>query len=296
MPTPRKILPTTLDELRRNLEQLKLHAMLAGLDESLQQAQTLQQGYSTFLASLLDKEVLARAESASARRIKAAAFPAVKTFDTFNFGFQPGLNVQLAKDLMNLDFVRQGRPVLLLGRPGTGKTHLSLAYGHLAALKGYKWRFFACSRLLEQLYASLADASTDKLSGARRRSTCSSSTTCAPWCRRQSTPASCTKVIDARQAAESTLLSSNLSVDAWGKALGDKTLTASIVDLGHGARLHPQHQTRPILPAPRSRTRRLRASSPTAWTWLPRPRPLWRALPTGQSVRPSCSSELPAAE
>ena len=76
MPTPRKILPTTLDELRRNLEQLKLHAMLAGLDESLQQAQTLQQGYSTFLASLLDKEVLARAESASARRIKAAAFPA----------------------------------------------------------------------------------------------------------------------------------------------------------------------------------------------------------------------------
>ena len=53
MPTPRKIPPTALDELRRNLDHIKLHAMLAGLDESLEQAQSLQQGYSTFLAGLL---------------------------------------------------------------------------------------------------------------------------------------------------------------------------------------------------------------------------------------------------
>ena len=230
MANQRKILPTTLDELRRNLEQLKLPAMHAALDESLQQAQTLQQGYSTFLAGLLEKEVLARADAASARRIKAAAFPSVKTFDTFNWGFQVGLNVQLAKDLMSLDFVRQGRPVLLLGRPGTGKTHLSLAYGHLAALKGYKVGFFACSRLLEQLYASLADASTDKL--VRRLAALDllildDLRALVPKAEYASL---LYEVIDARHGRKSTMLSSNLSVDAWGKALGDKTLTASIVD------------------------------------------------------------------
>jgi DNA replication protein DnaC len=230
MPTPRKILPTTLDELRRNLEHLKLHAMLAALDELLQQAQTLQQGYSTFLAGLLEKEVLARAESASARRIKAAAFPAVKTFDTFTWTFQPGLNVQLAKDLMTLDFVRQGRPVLLLGRPGTGKTHLSLAYGHLAALKGYKVGFFACSRLLEKLYASLADASTDKLVKQLASLDLLILDDLRPVVPKAEYASLLYEVIDARHGRKSTMLSSNLSVDAWGKALGDKTLTASIVD------------------------------------------------------------------
>jgi DNA replication protein DnaC len=230
MPAPRKMLPNQLDELRRNLEQLKLYAMLGSLDELLEQAATLQQGYSTFFAAILEKEVLARAETAATRRIKAAAFPIVKTFDTFDWSFQAGLNVQLAKDLMSLDFVRQSRPVLLLGRPGTGKTHLSIAYGHLAALKGYKVAFYACSRLLELLYASLADGSTDKLVrrlGALDLLILDDLRTMVP---KPEYASLLYEVVDARHGRRSTMLSSNLSVDAWGKALGDKTLTASIVD------------------------------------------------------------------
>jgi DNA replication protein DnaC len=230
MATQRKILPNALDEVRRNLEQLKLHAILSALDESLEQAATLQQGYATFLAALLEKEVLARADSAAARRVKAAAFPTVKTFDAFTWTFQPGLNVQLAKDLMSLDFIRQGRPVLLLGRPGTGKTHLSIGYGHLAALRGYKVAFFACSRLLEQLYASIADGSTDKMI----KRLASLDLLILDDLRAQVPKAEYAsllyEVIDARHGRRSTMVSSNLSVDAWGKALGDKTLTASIVD------------------------------------------------------------------
>lgn len=230
MPTQRKIPPTALDELRRNLERLKLRAMLAALDESLEQAQTLQQGYSTFLAALLEKEVLARADTSSQRRIKAAAFPAAKTFDTFDWAFQPGLNVQLAKDLMSLDFIRQGRPLLLLGRPGTGKTHLSIAYGHLAALAGYKVGFFTCSRLLEKLYASLADATTDKLIGQLSGLDLLVLDDLRPVVLKAEYASLLYEVVDARHGRKSTLLSSNLSVDAWGKALGDKTLTASLVD------------------------------------------------------------------
>lgn len=230
MRTSRKLPPTALDELRRNLEQLKLQAMLEALDESLEQAQTLQQGYATFLAALLEKEVLARADAAAARRIKAAAFPSVKTFDTFNFSFQPGLNVQFAKDLMSLDFVRQGRPVLLLGRPGTGKTHLSIAYGHLAALSGYRVGFYACSRLLELLYASLADASTDRLIKRLASLELLILDDLRAVVPRAEYASLLYEVIDARYGRKSTMLSSNLSVAAWGKALGDKTLTASIVD------------------------------------------------------------------
>ena len=144
----REIPPTVMDELRRNLERLKLKAMLQNLDDALEEANASEQGYITFLAGLVLKEVLARSEAATARRLGAAKFPETKTFDTWDWTFQKNLNVQLVKDLMSLDFVAQGRPLLLLGRPGTGKTHLSLAYGHLAALRGYTVRFYKASRLL----------------------------------------------------------------------------------------------------------------------------------------------------
>jgi DNA replication protein DnaC len=222
--------PSLLDELRRNLERLRLFAMLAALDEALERAQTLEQGYATFLAGLVERQLLAVSDAASRRRIDSARFPATKTFDGFDFGFQKGLNVALVKDLMGLDFIRQGRPVLLLGKPGTGKTHLSIAFGHLAALHGYSVRYFGCKELLGKLYASIADGSTDQL--VRRLS----SQRLLIIDDLRDLPAKpeyaslLYDVVDARHLRACTMVSSNLSVKQWGKALGNASLTASLVD------------------------------------------------------------------
>ncbi len=119
--------PTTLDELKANLAALKLNAMLEALDGAIEDANTLKCGYVTFLASLVRTELIVRTESAAERRVKAAGFPEIKTFDTFDWTFQPHLNVQLVKDLQNLQFVARGRCVLILGKPGTGKSHIGTA-------------------------------------------------------------------------------------------------------------------------------------------------------------------------
>jgi hypothetical protein len=60
MARDRDIPPTTLDELRRDLARLKMHAIAGALDEALDQAATLEQGYVTFLAGLVAKQVLAQ--------------------------------------------------------------------------------------------------------------------------------------------------------------------------------------------------------------------------------------------
>jgi len=70
--------PTTLDELRRNLERLKLLAMLEHLDEALEQASSLEQGYVTFLAGLVEKQVLSHTDAAAKRRIDNAGFPKIR--------------------------------------------------------------------------------------------------------------------------------------------------------------------------------------------------------------------------
>jgi len=230
MKKSKDIPPTTLDELRRNLERLKLGAMLEALDEALEQAQTLQQGYATFLAGLVQTQVLAVTDAAAGRRIKAAKFPETKTFDTFDWTFQKGLNVQLVKDLMNLDFIRQARPVLLLGKPGTGKSHISIAYGHLAALAGYNVRHFAVSKLLAELYASLADNTTDRFVSRLSRIHLLILDDLRDMPPKAEYASLLYDVIDARYGRKSTVVSSNLNVKKWGTALGNRVLTASLVD------------------------------------------------------------------
>ena len=204
--------------------------MLEHLDEALEQASSLEQGYVTFLAGLVEKQVLSHTDAAAKRRIDNAGFPKIKTFDTFDWQFQKGLNVQLVKDLMNLQFVKQARPLLVLGRPGTGKTHMSIAYGVLAASAGYSVQFHPVSRLLAQLYASLADSSTDVLVRRLARPDLLILDDLRSIPTKPEYANLLFDVVDARYGKRATVVSSNLSVKMWGKVLGNAPLTASLVD------------------------------------------------------------------
>lgn len=131
---------------------------------------------------------------------------------------------------MNLEWVRQGRSLLILGRHGTGKTHLGISYGHLAALRGFSVRFFDAQKLLDQLYQALADATIDRLLAKLARIDLLiiddlRDTRCRP-----EHASLLFDLIDARHQKRATLLTSNLSVTAWGKALGNPTLVAAMVD------------------------------------------------------------------
>lgn len=222
--------PTPMQELLRDLATLKLKAAAEYLDEALTEANTTEQGYISFLAGLLHKEVLTRAEASTERRLRAAKFPVAKTFDTWDWTFQPNLNVQLVKDLMSLHFVERGQPVLLLGRPGTGKTHLSIALATLAVLAGYSVRFYKARALLEELYASLADDTTARVIGRLARVDVLVIDDLRHVPVRRDYATLLFDLVEARHLRKSTVVSSNLNVKEWGKVLGNAALTASMVD------------------------------------------------------------------
>ena len=226
----RDLPPSLIEELRRNLKALRLSAILEHLDEALERATTLEQGYITFIAGLVEYEVLARADTSATNRLAAAKFPEIKTFDSFDWAFQKGLNVQLVKDLMTLHFIRQGRPALLLGRPGTGKTHMSISLGVLAAQQGFTVRFYKAAQLLLDLYASLADGSTERLLGRLARVDLLIIDDLRKVPPRPDYATLLFDLIEARHLKKSTLVSSNLSVKEWGDVLGNPSLTASLVD------------------------------------------------------------------
>lgn len=228
---PKRPPENTIEELKRNLALLKLGAMLAHLDEALESASRLEQGYVSFLANLVGKEVLTRSDAATERRIKAAGFPAIKTFDSFDWAFQKTLNLSLVKDLMHLGFIRDARPVLMLGKPGTGKTHLSIAYGVLACHAGYRVRFLTASRLLKALYASLADASTEQLvAGFAKHDLLIIDELRDLTPIRPEYATLLFELVCSLYEKKALILSSNLDVKQWGRVLGNPVLTTALVD------------------------------------------------------------------
>jgi hypothetical protein len=96
--------------------------------------------HEDYLAAVLEREVSARNASGAAQRIRWAGFPARKTLDDFDWDQQPGARQEVAA-LSSGAFLSEARNVVLLGPPGTGKTHLATGLGVIAAHHGHRVLF-----------------------------------------------------------------------------------------------------------------------------------------------------------
>jgi DNA replication protein DnaC len=142
--------PSTL-LLRHHLKVLKLPTMLrdyAGVAAACGQERI---DYAGFLLRLAERELLERERKATERRIKEASFPVIKTIDTFDFVARPSLNETLVRELLRGEYLDKKENILLVGNPGTGKTHLATALGFAACTAGKRVRFTTTTALVTML-------------------------------------------------------------------------------------------------------------------------------------------------
>ena len=116
-----------------------------------------------FLLDCLRGEVAYREQKAQERRIKQAQIPTFKDFDSFDTDFQQGLTPWQLQQLANLNWIEGVYNLILIGPPGTGKTHIALAIGNRALQQGYKV-FFAS---MDSLIQILKTAEISRISQAR---------------------------------------------------------------------------------------------------------------------------------
>ena len=148
-----------IEKLKELLLTLRLKAMAEILEETLNKAQADQLSPVDILTLLASQEIAQREQRLVKTRITQAQFPVIKTLDAFDFSFPKSINKSLILNLFDLHFIEQKHNVIIMGPPGTGKTHLALALGYQTCLQGVKIRFTTAMNLINLLSASLADHS-----------------------------------------------------------------------------------------------------------------------------------------
>ena len=125
-----------IETVRNQLKSLKLYTASSELEQILSQQK--KSVSLSWLSELLEHEIDSRKEKAQRARIKRANFPEITSLESFDWSFNPEINEAKIRELAGLNFIANNQIALFLGQTGTGKSHLALAIGVLAANKGYK--------------------------------------------------------------------------------------------------------------------------------------------------------------
>lgn len=107
--------------------------------------------HDRFLLALAELEIAQREKNQQRRRIKAARLPVLKDLAEFDFSAVPSLNKALVLDLARGSYVTKAEPVLLVGQPGLGKTHVAISLALAACRAGHKVRFYNAAALVNEL-------------------------------------------------------------------------------------------------------------------------------------------------
>jgi DNA replication protein DnaC len=220
----------TLLLLTTNLKQLKLPTMLAECEKLARDAAADNQPYEEYLLRLSDQEVAARSANALAARIRAAAFPVAKDFDTYDFSALPSLPKQKVLDLARGDWIEQRYNCCLIGNAGTGKTHLATALGLAACRQGQRVRFFTAAALVTQLEEAQQQHRLERLLTQLDRADLLICDELGYLSFSRAGAELLFPVFADRYERRSLLLTSNLAFSEWGQVFQGERMTAALLD------------------------------------------------------------------
>jgi DNA replication protein DnaC len=218
-------------EIERALRTLRLSGIRATLDTRVMQAQATQQPFLETFAAILQDELDRRRSRLTQRRYTQSRLDERTTLNDFDWRFNPKLPRQACFELQTLKFITEGSNALIIGKTGTGKSHVAKAVAYQATLQGYKVRYFEADTEFAQFTLAGADEQAQMLSEytepdlivlddlflARRISDAAAELLQ-------------TIVHQRYKLHRSVIVTSNRVVQDWGKYLGDNTMGSTILD------------------------------------------------------------------
>lgn len=235
MATAMTTLVGPLQEMCRQLKLPTVFRNAALLDDA---ARRKGQQPLAYLVELLSLEVAERRDRSSQRRIKEAGFPVVKTLAGFDFSRNPALPEAVLRQLAGCGFIHQAEPIVFLGEPGTGKTHLACAIGVAAAGLGHRVRFVTAARLVTELVEAKDSRELNRVVARYARVDLLILDELAYVPLAAGDAELLFRVLGERQERRPIIVTTNLTFGEWTKMFPDPRLCRAIVDrLTHKAHI-----------------------------------------------------------
>lgn len=216
--------------LLEKLTRLRLPGFREGLREQSENPHYAELTFEDRLGMLVDLECTRRDNSTQDRRSKAARFALPASIEDLDLSPTRGLDRSFILELAQGEWIRHHLNILVLGPTGAGKSFLTCALGQAACRHGFSVRYHRTSRLLHEIMLSHADGSFPKMLASLAR---------VPllilddWLRDPLTASQARdllEIIDDRYGRASTLVATQVPVEAWHDRFPDPTLGDAILD------------------------------------------------------------------
>ena len=220
---------TTSEMIRLYARQLKIPTF-ADYEEILRQADP-SADFGTLLLELMKTETASRQENQNKRRLKAAGFPYLKTMDEFDCSqLNEAVSPLFLNELASCQFIRQRQNIVMIGNPGRGKTHLSIALGLKACSQGFNVLFKNAATLSTELCEARDNYRLGKLERtlAKADLLILDELSYLSFNRHQSELLF--KVISDRSEKGSTIVTTNLPFSKWTELFENTTMVAALID------------------------------------------------------------------